>query len=352
MQPNLSLSSLNLSELSILYVLIAIVILLALLAAIGAWARGGGIRREDAESLFSESQERHREEIARLEALLQETRKANEEAHRLALEAQAEAQRATRDAQDRSQETLAAHLQEVDQQVRSTRTSLEAAVSQASAEYSEALSDELEMVARKLAETDRRLSTGLGQMNESLGMVQHQVKKAGDELRNALIEITKQQQDQKAQSTIQMCEALISSLGTLKSTIASQLEHDAVRTLDAEPVEQSYTGIEQTAIGDVRFASDENITPGSSRVADGEDAQFSGNDAAPADAAPAGDEITVTYDTASGKEHVHASADAAPEQGVDTAAESSATDAHCTSEAADLNVEGQGQENTENRWTS
>jgi hypothetical protein len=251
MQSNLSLPGLNVGDVSILFVLIAVLILLALVAAIGAWARGGGIKKEDAQSFFSEASERHREEIARLEELLRETRKANEEAHR-----------ATVQAHDRSHEAVTARLQEVDQQVQRSRSSVEAAVSQATADYTEALSDELEMVARKLGETDRRVTTGMSELQDALGRMQLQVSQAGEQIRHALMEISKQQQDQKAQSTIQMCEALISSLSTLKSSIANQLEHQHdERTVEAEPAVadlgyDSGDAVEQTAGGELRFASD------------------------------------------------------------------------------------------------
>lgn len=228
--------NLNLSDLSLLYVLLAVLILLALIAAIGAWARGGGIKREDAESLFSEQSERSRKEVERLEQLLEEARKSADEA-----------QIAARDAQDRASQEIAARLQAVDEQVMQSRTSLEEVVSRAQTEYTEALSEELELVARKLAETDRRVSDKLVEMSGALGQIENQVNQAGESIRHALIEMTRQQQEQKAQSTIQLCEALISSLGTLKSTIAHQLEEN--REPNAMATEASVIDDEADKIG-------------------------------------------------------------------------------------------------------
>lgn len=236
-----NMAGLTTSDLSILYVLMAVLILLALVAAVGAWARGGGIKRDEAEGFFSDAAQRQQAEIQRLEALLAETRKANEEAMQALRNANDEAHITTRDVHNQATEAMASHLQEIDRQVQKSSSSIENAVTQASAEYTEALSDELELVVKKLNETDRRLTSGLSDLNSSLGQVQNQVTQAGESIRQALIEITRQQQEQKAQSTIQLCEALISSLGTLKSTIAGQLAHnsepDAVQT-DASVIDE------------------------------------------------------------------------------------------------------------------
>ncbi len=241
-----NVANLNLSDLSLLYVLLAVLILLALIAAIGAWARGGGIKREDAESLFSEQGERSRKEVERLEQLLEEARKAADEA-----------QLASRDAQDRASQEISARLQAVDEQVMQSRNSLEEVVSRAQTEYTETLSEELELVARKLAETDRRVSDKLVEMSGALGQIEDRVNQAGESIRHALIEMTRQQQEQKAQSTIQLCEALISSLGTLKSTIAHQLEEN--REPNAMATEASVIDDESDKIGfDTAFGGADN----------------------------------------------------------------------------------------------
>lgn len=196
---------------SILYVLMAVVIFLALLAALGAWVRGGGLKREDAENLFSDSQERHREEISRLEKVVAETRMAAEQAQMKAAEA------------------MTLKLADV-----------ESAVSRAASEHSEALSEELELVTRRLSESENRVKTNIDGVNTMLGTLQDQVNRAGDQMREALIEINRQQQDQKAQSTIQMCEALITSLGTLKSSISNQLTQEtSAQTVEASTIEET-----------------------------------------------------------------------------------------------------------------
>lgn len=198
-------------DLSILYVLMGVVILFALLAAIGAWARGGGLKREEIENLFAQSQTRQSSEIDQLKSVIEETRTA------------------TQESQSKTQSVLSGRLHELDGQITRTRTDMEAAVLRASTENSEALSEELELVTRRINDTERRVT-------ETLQRLENQVTKAGEEMRAVLLEVTRQQQDQKAQSSIQMCEALINSLGTLKSNLADQLnrQHNPDRTLDVQ----------------------------------------------------------------------------------------------------------------------
>jgi len=231
MQSNVTLAGWDLTEISMMYVLIAVVIVLALLAAIGAWVRGGGIRREDAESLFSANEERQREEIARLEKLLAEARETNEQAHAWAQQAHT----TTRQDQERVQEQIASHvsaqskdmasrMQDLDQQVSRSRINIEAALNKATQNHNAALSDEMELLARKVNESERRVMASLGEVTDSMKQLQVQMSQAGDQIRSALMEISQQQKEQKAQSTIQLCDALINSLGTLKSSIATQLQ--------------------------------------------------------------------------------------------------------------------------------
>lgn len=268
MNSNLSLSGMGSSDMSILFVLLAVIILLALLAAVGAWARGGGIKRADAESLFSETQDRQREEISRLEQLIEETRKSNLEAHSKAQEHISG--HVTGQLQDVSSHVqgVSSRMNDIDQQVARARNSIEAAVAQASADHSEALSDELELLTRRLGETERKLAVGFEGINASLGQLQVQVSQAGDQLKSALMEISKQQQDQKAHSTIQMCEALITSLGTLKSSIVTQLEQDRIdHTARPEPAKTDFevvhpsadTRVEQPAAGAEPGISEESL---------------------------------------------------------------------------------------------
>ena len=63
----------------VLYLLLGVVILLALLAAVGAWMRSGGLKREDAEGLLSESEARQKAEIEALRNSLEEMRRKDGE---------------------------------------------------------------------------------------------------------------------------------------------------------------------------------------------------------------------------------------------------------------------------------
>jgi hypothetical protein len=209
-------STLNLQgDLPILYILLAILILLALLAAVGAWVRGGGLKRDEAESLFSEARDKNREELLRLENALEQSRKESAEAL------------------SKTQADMADRLRQLNEQVIRSRSELESVVSQTTKKHSDTLSDELQSVTRTITEAERRTGTSLEDMNSSLQSLQGQVKMAGDAVTRSVAEIVRQQRDQKAQSTIQLCEALITSLGTLKSTITSQISH-STNVVDAE----------------------------------------------------------------------------------------------------------------------
>ncbi len=212
-------------DLSVLYALMGVVIFLALLAALGAWVRGGGLKRDEAETLFSDSQERHHEELTRLEKLIEETRLATEQA-----QAKAEA-------------ALAAKLRELDDQVARTETTIQAAVSQAATDQNTALTRELETVSTRIGESEQHMNSTLAEVTNTLRSVQTQVVEAGQHMHSTLLEISRRQQEQKAQSTIQLCEALITSLGTLKSSIYQQLEENAgqPQPVDADTSELSLT---------------------------------------------------------------------------------------------------------------
>lgn len=212
-------------DLSILYALMGVVIFLALMAALGAWVRGGGLKRDEAENLFADSQERHREEVSRLQAILEETRMAAEQ-----VQAQTEA-------------AMAAKLRELDEHVTRTQSELQAAVAKAANEQKTSLSEEMELVSSRISESERNTGSNINELSSTLQNVQTQVALAGEQVRNTLMEITRQQQEQKAQSTIQLCEALITSLGTLKSSISQQLTTgDSAHTVDAEETRGELTG--------------------------------------------------------------------------------------------------------------
>ncbi len=253
-------STLNLpGDLPLLYILMAILIVLALLAAIGAWVRGGGLKREDAESLFSDAREKHREELLRLETALEQSRKESAEA--LA----------------RTQADMATRLRELNEQVVRSRSDLESVVSQATKKHSETLSDELQSVTRTITEADRRTGTSLDDMNSSLQSLQGQVKLASDAVTRSVGEIVRQQREQKAQSTVQLCDALITSLGTLKSTISNQISHSD-NVVDAEDSNSEAEEISGPSVWESPFSDESENNSSESISPQEESTPFADND--------------------------------------------------------------------------
>lgn len=80
-----------------------------------------------------------------------------------------------------------------------------------------------QMVADSLDESRQNQSAALCKLDESLQQVTNNFNHAATELRSCIVEVTRQQQEAKAQSTIQWCDALIGSLGTLRNQIAHSL---------------------------------------------------------------------------------------------------------------------------------
>jgi len=209
----------NGSDLPVLYLLMGILIFLALMAALGAWVRGGGLKREDAEDLFNSAQERNRDELLRIEKALEESRTVSVQT------------------QARQQENMDLRLRE-----------LESIVAKVAREHGDTLSSGMESVGRMVDESERRTSQQVEKVLSNLETLDKQVRKAGEQVTVTLEEIARQQREQKAQSTIQLCDALITSLGTLKTSISNQLTHtDDVHTVDSEEVKSGDYALPEAA---------------------------------------------------------------------------------------------------------
>ena len=198
------------NDLPILFILIAVIILLAAIAAAGAWLRGGGLKRDEAESLFGEARDRHQQDLSRLQQSLDESRAAHAES--LA----------------KSQEDLNVRIRE-----------LESVVASAAREQGDCLTTEMESVTKLISESERRTQDHMDNLARTLETIQTQVSRASEQMAKTLEDLARQQREQKAQSTIQLCEALISSLGTLKNSISSQMTQGAALEVDSELVTPS-----------------------------------------------------------------------------------------------------------------
>lgn len=211
------------SELGLEYFLFAVVIFLALLAAVGAWRRPKTLTRDDAEDLFSHAHERNCGETQRLHDLLQENNRTS----------------------SAEMGNLRAELARTSQELATIRTELEKKTEDLLARVNGALADVQGVVARAadqqhesiqrnlgdlssnvsaaLSEARKSQDAGIEKVETSLHQVREQVDRASTEMRSSIMELARQQNEAKAQSAIQLCEALISSLGTLRNTIAAQI---------------------------------------------------------------------------------------------------------------------------------
>jgi len=206
-------------DLPVLYLLMGILIFLALMAALGTWVRGGGLKREDAEDLFNSAQERNRDELLRIEKAFEESRTA-------------------------SAQTQAKHQEDINLRLRE----LESTLAKVAREHGDTLSSGMESVERMVDESERRTTQQVDKVISNLESLDQQVRKAGEQVTITLEEIARQQREQKAQSTIQLCDALITSLGTLKTSISNQLTHTGdVHTVDSEEVKSNDYALPEAA---------------------------------------------------------------------------------------------------------
>jgi hypothetical protein len=196
-------------QLSFEFYLLGLIILLALIAAIGAWRKPRVLSREEAEDLFAHSHERHSGEAQRLRDALAESQKATAD-KLIALRGEVhDLLNAMREVLDR------------------TTTELRGTVTQAAERQQEDLSRKLgdlsTTVATALTEAKRSQDEGITKVEGTLQQVRADVDRASTEVRTSIVELQRQHNEAKAQSAIQLCEALISSLGTLRNTIAAQI---------------------------------------------------------------------------------------------------------------------------------
>ncbi len=210
------------SELGLEYLLFGILIFLALIAAIGAWRTPKGLTRTDAEDLFAQSHERTCGETQRLNDQMQQgSRAAIEELNRLRADV------------DRKTDDMAARLNSA---LAELQTSVSRAADQQHESIQRNLGDLSTNVSAALSEARKSQDAGVEKVETSLQQVRHEVDRASKEVRTSIVELARQQNEAKAQSAVQLCEALISSLGTLRNTIAAQIAEQ--RPFDMLPGQQ------------------------------------------------------------------------------------------------------------------
>lgn len=211
------------SELGLEYFLLGVVIFLALMAAVGAWRRPKALTREDAEDLFSHAHERSCGETQRIHDLVQENSRTNS----------AELGNLRAELARTSQElaTIRAELESKTEdllaRVNGALADVHGVVSRAADQQHESiqrnLGDLSSNVSAALSEARKSQDAGIEKVETSLHQVREQVDRASTEMRTSIMELARQQNEAKAHSAIQLCEALISSLGTLRNTIAAQI---------------------------------------------------------------------------------------------------------------------------------
>lgn len=192
-------------DFQILYVLMALVILVSLLAMIGAWRTPKSLTREEAEDLFASAGERNAAEAQRVQEGLRETQKRLDD--RL-------------QAFTAEMQTL---LRQMDEVLQRSTADLQNTVCRSAEEQGETLRRDLGTVTAALSEAQRNQDEGIRRVEGSLQQIRQDVDRTAGEMRNSIIELARQHNEAKAQSAIQLCEALINSLGTLRNTIAAQI---------------------------------------------------------------------------------------------------------------------------------
>lgn len=89
----------------------------------------------------------------------------------------------------------------------------------------------VQLLEDKLAEAaafqDEKLGRSVeelqGSINSALAQIQSGVERTSIELKDSILQLARQQSEAKAQSAIQMCDALITSLGSVRNSIAAQI---------------------------------------------------------------------------------------------------------------------------------
>lgn len=211
----------------IIYVLIAILILLTLVAALASLFKGNGLRKEDAENLFREAEEKHREEIAHLKGALSLSRAE------------------LTDTLNRTQTDFSAKIRD-----------LESVVANAAKEQGESLTSEMESINNLISSSERNTQEQFSTLQARLENIDSQVSSVGDQITLALTSIAREQRDQKAQNALQVCDALISSLGTLKESISTQIADKEIETAHVVPADNNVTTLDLPEDADFAIAEE------------------------------------------------------------------------------------------------
>lgn len=190
------------TNLGIEYLLLGLLMLLSLIAAVGAWRQPKSLTREQAEDL-----------LQALEA------RSNE--------ASATARREQDAALDGLRTDVTGSMRNLAELLDSTVRELRSILTQASEQQHENLRRNLGDISLNmtaaLTEARKSQDAGIEKVEGTLQQVRADVDRASSEVRTSIVELARQHNEAKAQSAIQLCEALISSLGTLRNTIASQI---------------------------------------------------------------------------------------------------------------------------------
>ena len=255
-------------DLPIMYILMAVVILLSLLAALGVWVKGNGLRREEAENLFREAQEKHREELDQLKSALKLSRAE------------------LSDSLSKTQSDFSTKIRD-----------LESVVANAAKDHGESLTSEMESINNLINDSERQTREQFDELKNTLENVNARISTVGDQVTKALTDIARQQRDQKAQSALQVCDALISSLGTLKDSISNQITDTPNKTVNADPLNPDHDKLNSPD----NHPSDNLAPPSSTESASSEPAQ---QDTPAETKAPLSDEPTRPDDTTSGDSEI------------------------------------------------
>ncbi|MGI8905034.1 MAG: hypothetical protein ACR2IE_00905 [Candidatus Sumerlaeaceae bacterium] len=196
-------------ETDLIFYLLGIIILLSLIAAVGAWRRPPQLTRDEAEDLFATSHERNAAEAQRLRESVTEAQRASAD-KLIALRAE-------------TQELLGGMSQLLEHTAGELRGTLTQATEQQEESIRKNLGDLSSNVTAALTEAKRSQDAGIEKVEGTLQQVRTEVDRASTEVKTSIVELQRQHNEAKAQSAIQLCEALISSLGTLRNTIAGQI---------------------------------------------------------------------------------------------------------------------------------
>lgn len=218
---------------SLIYILGAVLIFLSLMAALGAWIREKGLNRKEAEYYFDKNRQQTAEEMVKLQKKLDDvTDKYVAELN--------ESRRQFEETVGNLSQKLNSTAQDLNRSIENTAHQQINAIT----EKSDRLQHELNGTLQKLESRFSTVETGLAEHGSSqtasleriegtMGGLQRELMQATNQVRISLSELTRQQQEAKAHSAMQLCEALINSLGTLKNSISKQVEDSK---LQSEPV--------------------------------------------------------------------------------------------------------------------